>query len=458
MPKRFLFLTLSLPLLFGACQEDPLTLDSSAKLRFSTRDVFFDTLFKNLSSATQRLRVYNPNNQEVNISEIELMGGKNSIYRLNIDGRPTNQESNITLDSRDSLFIFAEMTIDQTKPSNPFIIKDSIRFETNGNNQFVKLRTYGRHAIIHKREVISSNTTWRSDTPHLIMDFAAVDSNTTLTIEKGTKIFNSGSANFFVFGTLNVTGTTDERVTFQGTRPEQSFMDRPGQWQGIRFLPSSKNNIINNAIIDEATVGIEVDSLSLNRNPKLILLNSRISNMARTGIAGFSSSILGINTIVSECCGNLVTGIFGGSYQFIHCTFMASDCQCSPEGPALGFNSQSFEGTDFTLNVTLLNSVIWGKQEDELTFGNIAEKDTIAVVKNVIKTSQDLPSGNKINKDPLFQGICNYNFKVNQNSPVIGEGASIGQFAKNLPWLQQGYYDEGRDTANPDIGAIVNNP
>lgn len=458
MPYRFLFFLLTLPLLFAACQKDPLNPEPSGQLSFSTEEVFFDTLFKNLSSATQRLKVYNPNNQEVNISNIELMGGNNSIYRLNIDGRSTDQESDITLDSKDSLYIFAEMTIDQTKPSNPFIIKDSIRFVTNGNNQFVGLKTYGRQAIIHKREVISNNTTWRSDTPHLVMDFTAVDSNATLTIEKGTKIFHSGSGNFFVFGTLRVEGTSDERVYFQGTRPEQGFMDRPGQWQGIRMLPSSRNNIINNAIIDEATVGIEVDSLSVNRNPKLVLLNSRVSNMSRTGIAGFSSSILGVNTIVSECCGNLVTGIFGGTYQFIHCTFMASDCQCTPDGPALGFNSQSFQGTNFNLNVTLLNSVIWGRQEDELTFGNIGENDTPAVVNNVIKTTQELPSTNKINKDPLFRNVCNYNYSVQSNSPVIDAGASISQFANNLPWLQQGYFDEKRDTANPDIGAIVHDP
>lgn len=443
-------------LIFGLwnCEKESFITDQNADLEFSTQEVFFDTLFKDLSSATQRFKVYNPHNKPIEINRLQLAGGQNSVYRLNIDGEPTTFKKNLEIRPNDSAFIFAEVTIESYKPSNPFIIKDSILFETNGSTQFVRLKTYGRKAIIHKQEIIEGNQTWQSDTPHLIMGFAAVDSQATLTIEEGTEVYASGNSNFFVFGTLEVNGAAEDKVKFQGTRPEGAFDNQPGQWEGIRFLPSSSNSFMNHSIVTEANVGIEVDSLSLNNNPKLVLLNSRISNMAQTGIAGFSADILAVNTIVSDCCANLVTGIFGGNYQFIHCTFVAANCQCSKEGPALGFNSRDFQGTQFNLNLLLLNSIVYGAKEDELTISQVNLKnDTPTVVNNIVKTTQDFPS-NILNVDPQFQNLCNYEYDVIDNSPALDTGRSLGDIGENIPQVQTDYLNENRDTANPDLGAI----
>jgi len=388
------------------------------------------------------------------------MGGQNSVYRLNINGASTYTQQNTRLEPGDSLYIFAEVTIDQRKVSNPFIVKDSIRFYTNGNEQFVNLKTYGRKAIIHREDRISASTTWRSDTPHLIVDYAIVDSNTTLTIEKGTDVYVAGSGNFYIFGRLRVNGTKEERVRFQGTRPEAAFKNSPGQWHGIRILPSSQNNIINNTILTEGTVGIEVDSLALpQQGPKLTLLNSRISNMSRTGIAGFSADILLLNTIISECCGNLFTGRFGGTYQFYHCTLMASSCFCSPQGAGLILTDEAFPGKTFELNVTLFNSIVWGNQEDEINIVNQqSEQPNIALLNNLLKTSMEVfkGNGNVLNQAPQLQNRCNYNFKPRADAPILDAGAGLGRLIENNPQLpiDEDYYNNTRDTAAPDIGAI----
>ncbi len=455
MHCRLLLVLSALIISILSCREDSLITQPDAKLAFSTKEVFFDTLFKDLSSATKRFKVFNPHNKSINIQKIQLMGGDRSNYRVNIDGNPSLQEKSITLGPKDSLFIFVEVTIDRYKPSNPFIIKDSIRFKTNGNLQYVSLKSYGRKAIIHNREVIKKKSVWRSDTPHLIVNFAAVDSNTKLTIEKGTKVFVSGGGKFFIFGNLEVNGTKSERVYFQGTRPESGFKNIPGQWHGIRILPSSQNNIINNAILTEGTVGIEVDSVSTTQNPKLTLLNSRISYMSQTGIAGFSADIFAFNTIVNECCGNLMIGSFGGNYQFLHCTFMASSCRCSPKGPALAFNNRQFQGTSFDLKIIILNSIIWGSQENELSIRSTSEDlaEGSGIAGSLIKSNQNW-EGNKVNQNPEFKNVCNNNFKPANESPALNAGNGIGRFVDQIPELKTGFFGESRDTANPDVGAI----
>ena len=74
------------------CRKDlQITPDPSAKLQFSTDTLHFDTVFTTIGSSTRRLKIFNPQAQAVKVSSIQLAGGANSLFRLNLNGTSTIQ-------------------------------------------------------------------------------------------------------------------------------------------------------------------------------------------------------------------------------------------------------------------------------------------------------------------------------------------------------------------------------
>ena len=59
---------------------------SKDNLNFSVDTLVFDTVFTTVGSTTQNFKIYNPSKQPIQIEEVELMGGTNSPFRLNVDG------------------------------------------------------------------------------------------------------------------------------------------------------------------------------------------------------------------------------------------------------------------------------------------------------------------------------------------------------------------------------------
>src|SRR5574344_2970330 len=72
-------------LLFG-CQADRLTDDPNCRLAFSRDTVLFDTVFTSIGSYTQRLMVFNPNKNALQIERVALANGK--YFRVNMNGEP----------------------------------------------------------------------------------------------------------------------------------------------------------------------------------------------------------------------------------------------------------------------------------------------------------------------------------------------------------------------------------
>lgn len=464
-PLRYLVISLFFfSFIFFSCRKEEFTYDASAKLEFSTDEVLFDTVFTKVGSVTRRFKVYNRNDKSIVIDKISLEGGNNSPYRINIDGQPAKSLSNYEVSANDSFYIFVEVTIDPNGDLTPFLVKDSIRFVTNGNNQFVNLTSYGRYADHYNGAVISNDTTWTSESPKLIYDYVVVDSNVTLTIEKGTEIYSHGEAGIFVFGTLKVKGKMGEEVMFQGDRLEDYYNDVPGQWLGIRLLPSSHDNKIDYAIIRNAVTGLELDSFATQgSNTKLWLTNTVVENMSGVGIAGFSSILFAANVIVDNCCQALIYCPFGGKYQFIHCSFAGISCVCPQEQPSYIFQSNAFtnqngEKTDYDLVLSIYNSILWGNKDEELVLG-LEDRDTLSISYSLLKTKLSALDtfGNILNKDPLYEDGCKYKFTLKKGSPAIGSGGGIGP--GELPpeyeiVVEKDIMGNQRDKAKPDMGAI----
>jgi len=471
-----------------ACQKEiKFTDNSNAKLDFSTDTVHFDTVFTTIGSTTQQFRIYNRNSNAIKTT-VKLAGGSNSNYRLNIDGRPSNQFNDLEIRGNDSAYIFVEVNVDPQNSNSPLIIRDSILFSTNGNLQDVKLVSYGQDVHLFKDSVIQTQT-WINDKPYLIYNNILLDSAETLTIEPGVQIHFHNSSSLLVKGTLNVQGEVDNMVVFQGDRLDYE-QDYPGQWGsssdfedsegnnvilgGIHFFQSSISNIINYAEIKNGIIGIQVYPPWEN-NPvtgvhNVTIANSIIRNMSLLGIDIYSNSMVLINTVVANCGYHCVRLMHGGSYGFYHSTianYMPGNFG-GREASALAITNYFVSdetATIMPLHATFGNTIIHGNNnssvEDDLVIdqqtaegmifellfdhcmirlGDEYNTSDTSIYNNIIRHKDSLPR---------FVDYELGNFRLDTLSAAINYGST--EYAKLFPTDLDG--NDRTNDLGPDIGA-----
>jgi hypothetical protein len=228
---QILILLLSLGYLIS-CEDEKYLSSADAKLKFSVDTVMFDTVFTTVGSTTQHLKIYNPYNQKILISSVKLAKGDASNFRLNINGVSANELQGLEIAPLDSLYIFVEVTVDPNGQNLPLVVKDSIEFVTNSNHQDVDLVAWGQDFNLIKKERLET-TTWTKEKPYLVYNYAFVDSNATLTIEPGTKIYFHKDAGLYVKGKVVANGTVDNPILFHSDRLEDAYADVPDQWNGV---------------------------------------------------------------------------------------------------------------------------------------------------------------------------------------------------------------------------------
>src|ERR1700742_2535369 len=105
--KPFLSLFLAALLIWSSsCRKTSFITSMDAELTFSSDTLFFDTVFVTTGSITESVKVINPNNQKLHLTDIRLMGGTQSRFAINIDGSAGPEQDNIDLDAGDSMYIF----------------------------------------------------------------------------------------------------------------------------------------------------------------------------------------------------------------------------------------------------------------------------------------------------------------------------------------------------------------
>jgi hypothetical protein len=306
--------------LFHACEKEKINSSSNAVLHFSSDTVTFDTLFTSIGSPTRNLRVINQTNENVVVSSVRLAGGKQSGFRLNVNGEASNETYNVQIPARDSIFIFVEAVLEKTGKNNPLVTEDSIIFRINNIEQKVRLMAWGQDFVLVKSEHISTSV-WNSDRPYLVYNEAMVDSGQTLTIGPGTTIYFHKNAGLKVKGTLKVLGTFQDPVQLSGDRLEPTYSETPDQWNGIILYSGSHNNKINFAKIKNANIGLQVGTIEQSGFASVELSNTRIENMGWSGIWAMKSKILAYNCVISNVRYYNTALLLGGDYQFYHTTF-----------------------------------------------------------------------------------------------------------------------------------------
>lgn len=479
-------------ILIASCKKDSLLTDSSAKLDFSEDTIMFDTVFATVGSTTQYLLIYNNNNRPINVSHIRLAGGISSNFRINVNGSPGTDFTDLEIKGKDSLWIFIEVTIDPNNQATPYIVADSIMFETNGNLQNVNLVAFGQnaHFIIPNRAIVfpdgsglpysiigSVNDTdivpcgtvieWDSLLPYVVYGYAVVDSCTTLKIKEGTKIhfYNNSGLWVYRYGNLLVEGTKEHPVEFSGTRLEASYDDVPDQWNRI-WVNEGGTNKIDHAIIKNSYVGIQAEDVDFdgvigNAPTSLSITNSVIKN-ASYGILARTFDINPIeNNVIANCKLYCVALTQGGTYNFKQNTIADYWRFSQRTTPAFFMNDWIDDGTSHVhipLTVSMDNSIIYGNIDNEIEMDLIdSTLDTyqfkncaVKVDETVTNISTSHFTNTLKNSDPQFEETTENNYHLKETSPCI----DAGDASLLTPNLAKDLDGENRPKGvAPDLGA-----
>lgn len=412
--------------IFSGCRKERFNDDPNFQLEFSQDTILFDTVFSTVGSTTQYLRVRNNSNESIRISKISIQGPFANQYRINVDGLTGPEVYDMEILPNDSIFVFVEVTVDPNNDITPFLVDAEIAFETNGNSQSVALIAFGRNAYFHGglnscanpiSEVIptGASVTWTNDKPHVIYGIIAVDSGATLNIDPGTQVYCHSKSGIYVYkGTLNIQGSLNSEVIFQGDRLEDSYSDLPGQWgiqldcpiatgvgpsvasiiRGGIWLYQSSNSTINYAILRNGNVGIQVDTSGVNASGSefaLTIRNTIIENMAGFGILGQGATIMGKNLLVTNCGQSCAYFGLGGHYEMDNCTFANYWTDGTRTAPAFVLNNY-YE--DVYQNIQL-RPLVNCRFSNCIMFGNNAFNTDFNEF--LIDLNDDIPSGYTFN-------------------------------------------------------------
>lgn len=456
---------LAVGVLFTGCRKDNIDDSPEVTLSFSTDSVKFDTVFNTVGSATQLLKVYNTRNAFVNISRIRLVNDANQSYRINVDGVSGTEFTDVEIGPEDSLFVFIEVTVTPDQDVLYPFVEGEIEFQTNGNQQNVKLTAWGWDAIFYTPTVFPTNglpdftvidtvnqnatVTWTSERPIVVYGYLVVDSLQTLNIEAGTKVFFHQGSGLWVYrdGNIRAMGTAEEPIVFQGDRLEPFYEEQPGQWDRIWINEGSTNNVFEHCTIKNNFIGIQAETLPFAYNTEaptssntLELNRVNIRNNSIAALFTRNYRVDATSSLFSAGGQHLLAGTGGGEYDFDQCTFANNWRFGIRQSPAVFLTNltQVDANTVQVRNIetsTFRNCIITGNNRNEL--GLDFETDDGASVdlkfETTLVTSEEeviepyiadafFSDSVFVNLDPGFFNFSEGDFRLTENAEVIGRG------------------------------------
>lgn len=416
-----------LPILTVSCEKTPFSDEVGVTLTFSTDTISFDTVFTAYATPVRYVTVYNRTSRDVVLSSVTLQNGRASRFRLNVDGDTSMVARNIEIMAGDSIFIFVQANINPNDETEPFLIEDGIVFS---NGQQLTLTAWGRNAVYHRHPANSwvhviDCENWDHTRPHVFLDTAAIDSACVLTLQAGEEIYFANDALLLVWtaGTLRVQGTAEQPVLFTSLRQDGWYVSLPGQWSGIWFYAGSKDNIMDHAVVENATYGLRVDT-NVTANPTLQLSNTIIRNMSFTGIFGQGARIEGDNLLLYECGAALLYLRCGGDYRFSQSTFADywrfGSRDYSYPGVILQNWYASADGTVIPRDLraaTFTDCIIYGNRVS----GEVL-LDSVVEAEYNYSFNHSIVRGGEWDEDPLFIDPSEDDYHLQEDSPAMGIG------------------------------------
>ena len=437
--QKFVSFVIVLSIVTFSCKKDSFITSPQANLSTSADTLSFDTVFTSVGSVTQSFKIFNSNNQKLRLSKVKLSGGASSSFKINVDGTSSTEIDDIEINANDSIYVFVQVNVNPTTFNLPFILQDSILISYNGNKKFIQLQAYGQNAIFLDRIKLTGDVTWDKTLPYVILGGILVDSNATLTIESGARIYLHANAPFLVDGTLVVNGTKQDSIIFNGDRLDPDYRDLPAGWPGIFFSGSSKDNFFKHTIIKNGYQGIIAEDRTTTANPKITLSQCVIDNIYDAGILGINTDINADNCLVSNCGSNILLGL-GGDYNFVHCTVVSyNNFFITHKNPVLQVSDAATQGgvtTTKPLAAFFQNCIFWGADgnvDDEILVDKKGQVFSVMFDHVLYKAKDDVT--NAVfdascikNIDPGFDSInvsknfYDFHFINNPSSSAIDNG------------------------------------
>ena len=428
---------------FWGCQKEVFITSADAGLIVRADTLFFDTVFTTTGSVTRRFTVVNNNNQKLRISQIALAGG-GSPFSLNINGVAANSTANLNLLPQDSLYVFVKVNIDPNSSNLPFLVRDSIIINYNGNERKVQLQAYGRNARFINGGTINTSTTWNADLPWVLLRPVTVAAGATLSIEAGTQVYCNANAALLVNGSLQSLGQVQLPVIFRGDRLDAPFSAYPGGWAGILLNSGSTNNLLQHTQILNAYQALVCTGQPQASPAKARLESCIIQNAYDIGLLGINTSITANNCLIAQAGNNgqpgtggsnvILTG--GGQYSFEHCTIVTIANFFQNHRQPVLFVGNTFSGTSAALEASFKNSIIHGEgglpENEVLISRSVGTPFSVSFQHSLIKSKDPLNNATLsnvlLNVPPLFDSINTqrqqYNFRLRSGSPAVNAGAS----------------------------------
>lgn len=380
---------------------------------------------------------------------------------MNIDGEKGTKLTNVEILKKDSLFGLVEVTVDPLEVNNPVLIRDSIKFITNGNVQYLYLEAIGQDVHIWKKQIVTKDSVLTAEKPFLIYGSLTINKDVSLNIQGGVKFFMKKNASIQVHGNITAKGSVEKPIIFRGDRFDKIEGDIPydnvsGQWDGIYFYPESYGNDLENVHIRNATRGITFYA-SDTQNKKAILTNLIVHNSSEYGMMAVNAYIDGSNCLFSNS--RMATMILqGGKYSFLHCTLANYYSWSARKAETLILsNAPIAEKTAPLLKCDFTNSIIYGSLSRELLLDNVSSSSLNYRFTNCLLKADEMNDPHFVNmiwnKPPLFRFLNNnytysYNFELQEGSPAIGKADKA--YSLSVPFDLKG---QSRLTdSNPDMG------
>lgn len=466
--KKKILLNIVVALFFlGAivsCERDLFDSHKYGNFTFSTDTVMFDTVFTSIGTATYKLVVKNPNDFNLFLDSVYLAGKSANGYVINIDGESSLSAKNLVIDAGDSLYIFIQSFVPANDDNNPFLKEDSIIFVSGDQISNVKLIAVAQNVISFRNTSIQSQE-WSNQKPYLVFGTLTLDASHILTIREGARVYFHKNAKMVINGTLNILGTHDHPVLFKSDRLEKDYDSIPGQWGGIELYGKEQRHLIDNAIIRNATTGLKIGNYKNSDIVKADITNAIISNMGYSALLSYQAELSLKNCIIANSA-NILCGIYGGNYEFLHCTLanygakyvarsVSSKSLLVQNYIQVVTNDGNIEVIDKSLDKAYFaNSIVYGNSSNEIILSGRNGESVNYTFENCLLNISNVYLGSGIinsitNETPKFKNPLKEDFSLDTLSPAKDKGkAEIGIL---VPFDLN---NNSRNVTIPDLGAI----
>ena len=398
------FLIFSFFILAVACSDYESFSDNSGfRLSFSADTIAFDTLVSTIPSSTKTLYVYNNNGDGMRISTIQLEGGANSHFRVNVDGRFLAEGiwNDFEVLRKDSLVVRIEMTPPEAGNNEPLYFTDKLHFRLeNGATQTVVLTGGSVDAYIQKGGlIIERDTTLLTDKPYVIYDSLVVKPGAELTLTEGTTLMFHDKAALHVYGKLLVRGSIEKPVVLRGDRMDHMFDyllydNTPSRWEGIIIHRGSYGSELFQCDLHSSCFGIICEDTEQEKpdatKPSVTLDCCILHNIGGDGLQLNNCVSNVTNTQISNTLGHTVS-INGGVHTFVYCTLAQFYPFSANRGDGLHLAS-SADGSDYGLlrKAHFINCVITGYGPDVIMGENVPEDASIYLFHHCFLNTPDV--------------------------------------------------------------------